>query len=297
VLPGIGGNAIMLDGISYFLIPGAIACNHINGNWLISTCENDSNGLITMHIEFNHGDFFGHWVFESAPYLSEFRRLKNIYPELKLHLPNMKMYKRLFLDYFGIPITDIISRLPPRGVIIVPQYSTSLVLPNELEYFKNILNRFGLSFPQQYQVPGYGFLILPRQSAESRVKTITGEDLSSLLDDVIAWFASSYIAHRVLHTDTITRLRDQIELIQSYNNLILLDGSALLVNGLFVINTTIHVVGNLCTEIQGTMFPKIQFNIDDIMSRGNSIVYYYDSADFIKRIELKFPQYHDKDAE
>ena len=93
------------------------------------------------------------------------------------------------------------------------------------------------------------------------------------------------INHYILNTDTITDLKDQIDLIEKSENIIINDGSALLINGLFAKNSNIYVCERLVTQGQSNIYPPMKNIINSIQNiNNNKIIYFPTEHDCIQRI-------------
>lgn len=60
--------------------------------------NNINNIQYYLIIDTKDYDAFGHWVFESAIYIPFYIKLKEIYPNIKIHLKSKKKFKDIFLN-------------------------------------------------------------------------------------------------------------------------------------------------------------------------------------------------------
>ena len=93
------------------------------------------------------------------------------------------------------------------------------------------------------------------------------------------------INHCILNTDNINNIKDQIELVEKSENIIIPDGSALLINGLFGKNSNIYVCDRLVTQGQCQTYPYMKNIINSIQNiNNNKIIYFPTEHDCIQRI-------------
>ena len=103
--------------------------------------------------------------------------------------------------------------------------------------------------------------------------------------NIINYLKDKNINHYILNTDTITDIKDQIDLIEKSENIIINDGSALLINGLFAKNSNIYVCERLVTQGQSNIYPPMKNIINSIQNiNNNKIIYFPTEHDCIQRI-------------
>lgn len=250
--------------------------------WIVDVEPHNSVKIPILIIDTTSHAAFCHWVFESAIYLPFFLILKKKYPKLKLHLTEYKTYKTLFCDYFQIQSSDIIYELEPNNICIFPLPVSSLNI-NRLD--RRWKNHFDYFIAQLSSLLGdmdgektISTIFLPRQTKENykaNDRTYNTVDISEHLMG-----ETDYI----LHTDTITELKTQMELVNSSKNMIVTGGSPYLVNGLFSRNSSIIVLDNLI-QYQMREFSKMKYVHDEICkhnhvvfipNRNNNTFYYND---------------------
>ena len=89
------------------------------------------------------------------------------------------------------------------------------------------------------------------------------------------------IPYSIYNTTGVSELSDQIEKIQHSRVIIIPDGSAFLVNGMYATNSIIYVVGRLCSKEQAMIYPQIAHILQMIESKN--IVYFFETdADCIE---------------
>ena len=220
-------------------------------------------------------DAFFHWVFEDCIYIEEYYKLKNEIPNLKIHIGNNRDFKRIFLKYLQVNPEDIVCNLEPINICYFPDTLHINSITKCKKYFdrtNNILDKYISYFaPQkkediQKTIP---ILYLPRQNKENFIGSnryyITQEieKLILLLDD----------RNKILNTDTITDLNDQINMIRSSYLIFVTDGSAALVNSSFAYNSHVIILGNYLMTIQCRDNLYFKLLMDKNKSRNLSLDY------------------------
>lgn len=224
----------------------------------------------------------GHWIYESGIYLSLFNILKKEYNNLKLVLKEEKTYKKLFCRYFNILDNSIIydTEINSNNLCIIPSPITALNLR------VNKSDLIELFFIEQHKLYNkreklYKYIVLPRQTKENYINT----ENTGKCYNIINYLKDKNINHYILNTDTITDIKDQIDLIEKSENIIIHDGSALLINGLFTKNSNIYVCERLVTQGQAQIYPYMKNIINSIQNiNNNKIIYFPTEHDCIQRI-------------
>jgi len=240
-----------------------------------------------------YNDAFGHWVFETAIYLFElFHILKSIYPNIKLLLKQKRDYKILFCKLFDISESDIVYDLPSINKCIFPspismlnqQIEASANLKMQMLRFFNYFKTIDISSNTTNE-----FLLMPRQLKENYVNNDRVVPFEVLIREVPT-LSNSVV---VLHTDTIFDLKHQIKFCRTASNIILVDGSALGVNGLFSLNKKIYVLGTHTKShcIDTNTFPKSRL-VNHLITNvnGNTVMFFntqHEIIDTIKHAVLK----------
>ena len=220
-----------------------------------------------------YDDAFGHWVYESAIYLSLFRRLRQkLYPNLKLHTKRPRRYKDLFYRFFGIAESDIVEseKLICPNTCIVPlpvsswnEKSICSVYKTYVdELFDVFAKKIGNCFPKMISV-----LLSPR----ARQENYAGNDRQIDVTDIIEKIRDTA---KILYTDQVQcLLDDQIRHIAAAKTVILMDGSAYYVNGLFAIDSQILVVGGCCVVQHNQEFPKMNYIHQKILEKNRAVCF------------------------
>ena len=219
--------------------------------FLIDGCENGS---------------FGHWVIESAVFLPLFKKLKSVYPIIKLHLLCSKQFKTLFLNHCNISQNDISYTLEPNNECFLPEPCT-ILNANKREYslhFRYIVDFFNSIRPEILPVKDIDILFLPRQTKENYVGNPRTHNTKEL-EDVILLMNNCY----VLHTDKLTELKEQINLILRAKNIIVTDGSPYIINSLISLNANIICIGD-AVQHQITVLTEMRM-IQSIIESSNKV--------------------------
>lgn len=216
---------------------------------------------------------FGHWHAESAIFLRYWSKLFSEYPNLQIVLKADRIYKRLALKAYNIPFERIIfggsDSLPCNNLCIFPP----LFLLNDMNLDVGTFSElWKLHILYLQEAAGVSVLVpktittlaLPRQTRENykpndRIIPGTRE-----LCEKVSRMEGGY----VLHTDDVTDLLEQVRIVASSQNIIVVYGSAFLVNGSLAVNSHINVI-----EKSHQPYPGIQSIISWINSRGNTVVY------------------------
>jgi hypothetical protein len=231
-----------IDGVKIYSVKNVINYKYHKSRYNILY----NNNIVTSEhkyflIDSINNEAFGHWVIESAVLLSVFKKLKSIYPMIKLHLLCSKNFKTLFLNHCNISQNDIIYTLEPNNECFLPEPFT--IFDNKPEYslhFRYVVDFFNSIRPDTLPVKDIDILFLPRQKKENYVSNNRTHNTKDL-EDVILLMNNCY----VLHTDKLTELKDQINFILRAKNIIVTDGSPYLINSLISLNANIICIGDV----------------------------------------------------
>jgi len=221
---------------------------------ITDTIETTSTTILFL-LDTPQHEAFGHWVFESAIYLPLLQKSQIKYNNLKIVSPLTVPYKKLFFDYFKITSNIIIPSIEEKNNIsYIPNFEIcSLNRGNYLQEYTDMLKLFLNFFTPSYQVLKYiNTLVLPRHKkfnfkiAERTVDTSDIENNLSLDGD-----------DKVFDSSSISTLNEQINMIRCAKNIIVPDGSAALVNGIFAINSKIIII---CGEWARMLFLQSYFS-------------------------------------
>lgn len=260
--------------VPLYKIPHVVKYHYASPGVVLLECGGTVPGEDTaaaLMIDTLYDDAFGHWVYESAIYLPMFRRLKTTrYPDLKLHSKRRRRYKTLFYDFFGISEVDIVYGEGENTTAIIPLPISAWNDKEPVsETYKHYVDEFFQVFcgvidtiPKSVSV-----LLSPRAKQEN----YAGNDRPIDVTEIERRLRSSAGA-TILHTDQVRDLTaDQIRHIAAAKTLILMDGSAYYVNGLFARKSEILVVGGCCVVQHNQEFPKMAYVHQKILAKENTV--------------------------
>lgn len=218
-------------------------------------------------VDLLHHDAFGHWVYESAVYLPLFRILKaRHFTTLKLLLKAPRRYKTLFLQHFSIAEGDVCYELGPGNACLFPSPVTAqndVQLCNAL--YEKLIENFMLEFQGEEGPRAYDYVVFPRQTLENYKPNDRTYDMTEVYASLVG------TRYAVVNTDDEHQLRDQIAAVRSAPNVVVTDGSPLLVNLMFGANQCFYVVGNITNN---TNYPKLKTIIQTACRLNrNTLVY------------------------
>ena len=209
-------------------------------------------------LDTDSNEAFGHWVYESAIYLPIYNLLKEQIPSLKLVLKCPKMYKTIFTTFFGI--TDIVYTLDTTSanVSYFPSPVSSLIVKEctnvNIAHLTDFMIHFYMyKLPQSVDDAQYDFLIMPRQKKENYAPNDRIINYSAICNFFETTKGYSY---KILHTDEVTDLKQQIRCIRNAKNIIVTDGSPLFCNMLFGINKTFYILDGTLSFLHTYEIPK-----------------------------------------
>jgi len=220
----------------------------------------------------------GHWIYESFIYIFMYICMKESNTSLKLFVGPYTNYKCIFCKHIGINTNDILYEYPSSGAnCFFPYPSLSLTQRSVNETHRSYIRALFMYFSSLHmpKVCTYTYTILPRQinfNYEFNNKKIP-------YNTIIPYIKKRGNLFTVLNTDELYDLSYQLNIIQSSKNIIVPDGSAFLLNGMFSRNSTLYVVGRLCTVEQGMLFPQIQYIYDQIIETNKNKVYFFEDED------------------
>lgn len=261
---------------SYKIVKNVISYDYKNyDTWDIATHDARDTGIeqIYMIIDTGGNDAFAHWITESAIYLLLFIDLKKIHPTLKLHLQCHKKYKMLFCEYFGIHKKDISLNLEPENMCIFPLPISALNKKTICHSYIKQIDAFVERIQSNITEKHINILVMPRQNKENYVGNDRVYDVSDILGKV-----SGDENNRVLNTDTIDTLQEQIDTVASSKNIILHGGAAYFVNGLISKNANMIVLDASHHIGQISEYPKLKY-VDYLIRMNNDVqdIQYYPS--------------------
>jgi len=212
---------------------------------------------------------FAHWIFDSATYLPLFNKLKKLFPTIKIVLFEARKYKSLVLKYFNIDETRIVYQFnTSNNICIFPQFYVNAIENNRVSIdFYSYMNKLFDVFNTPIIKKTTAILIMPRHETENNsiIKHyVNTQDIEKNL--LICPL------NKCINTSKLNSLQEQIDLITSSRVVIIPDGSASLVNGMFAKNSIIISLG-LTTYYQSfTDSHKIKIIIKKI-AQNNTFIY------------------------
>jgi hypothetical protein len=264
-------------------------CENTFNKWKVNKSDSNknkeypslSNIYMIIDTAFNAG--IAHWLYESAVFLSFFKDLQKIHPTIKIHLKINRRFKVIFLQLFNISEADISYSLEENNICYFIPPITSLNIKEILIFHRKYIKNLKENFDSLREEKGKNIdlLILPRQIKDNYN---IGFDFSPL-SKVISTLRQEGRELQLLNTDDINDIKDQITTIRSAKNIVLIDGAALLINGMFAYNSTIYVVTRNCTQAQSKEYPQMKYLLDLIEKNNKNILLYFDT-------EEKFLEYY-----
>lgn len=214
---------------------------------------------------------FGHWIYESAMYLTFFSELKTKYPELKILVKQnpKRSYKDLVFKslnihendiywleneeiddcktvYLNIPINNICINTKPHYMNTVQVKNITNFKKIMVEFRNTILRNLNITYPEEKTIE---HLFFPR----SKIENYVSNDRIINYENVYKWLeGKSYTEYDTVHNND---LKQQLELLVSSKNIFLDWGSSFLVNTLFCKNSTIFIINNVEWHAKYQPFP------------------------------------------
>ena len=214
-------------------------------------------------------DAFSHWVYECAIYLELYLNLKILYPELKLISGNRKKFKSLFYKFFKIDENDVFLSIDQtkNNQCFLPKPISCLNHKKNCREYEDLVKNFIKYFECCHVQKSLDFLLLPRQIKENFAPNDRKYDVTEIQNLI----ENETIKNsKVLNTDEIECLENQIKIVNKSKNIIVTDGSPFLVNGMFSNNSNIILIGNH-TQFQSSEYPKMKFLYQLIQNKNLSI--------------------------
>jgi hypothetical protein len=271
-----------IDGVKIYSVKNVINYKYHKSRYDILY----KNNIVTPEhkyflIESTGNEAFAHWVIESSILLSVFKKLKSLYPMIKLYLLCSKQFKTLFLNHCNISQNDISYTLEPNNECFLAEPFT--IFDNKPEYslhFRYVVDFFNSIRPDILPVKDIDILFLPRQTKENYISNNRTHNTKEL-EDVILLMNNCY----VLHTDKLTDLKDQINFILRAKNIIVTDGSPYLINSLISLNANIICIGDaVLSQILGFTEMKMIQSIIESSNKVHTVKYKNYTFESIKHL-------------
>lgn len=261
----------LVQGVSFYFVEN-VCLYEINNTTTVMTIEPTHKAADTnvyFVIDTLEENAFGHWVYESAVFLPYFHLFKARYPALKLVCHERKTYKYLFYKYFDISMNDIVYdiNIDCPNLCIFPETGMHLTIGYTTPQFEQILVQFCQEVQRRMPTdidPFIEYCIMPRQTKENYAPN----DRRVPFGEIYECFENLKIPYQIMETDKVDDLNDQIRAIQRARAIILVDGSALMVNGIFCKGKPIFVVGQTTYKTR-TLYPRMMLIVNMNQKRDN----------------------------
>jgi hypothetical protein len=248
--------------------------------------SNEANEYFIIDTIFHEA--FSHWIYESSIYLRTFLLLKQMNPSLKLHLLAEKGYKKLFCRFFGINESDIVYTIPTGvpNICYIPKYSKLIPRHESDDIYRGALKEL-FDFFSRYKteiINSVDICILPRQRKENYANNDRVVSINKLLGYLSE---SKKYTYDVVETDIIEDISDQIQRVRSSKYVILSDGAAYSVNGMFCRDQTILVLGSFSID-QESQHPRGKAILTKI-KENNSVIHFNSEEEIIQYLDKLYP--------
>lgn len=235
----------------------------------------------------NHNEYFiidtlfneavSHWIYESSIYLEAFNDLYKINNNIKLHFKTMKNYKKIICTYFGISENCIVYDIDstksntcyfPKYSKLIPRHLVDTNYRMNIEKLYTSFNKNTISAQKSVDI-----CLLPRQSKEN----YRPNDRVMSVNLLIYYLNNSKkYSFDILETDRIDSFIEQIQRVKAASIIIVPDGAAFAINGIFCKDKKILVIGKLTLQ-QDEEHPRGKFISSKI--REQNEVFYFDTEE------------------
>jgi len=227
--------------------------------------ENDTQPCEIYYIfDAPGGDAFGHWIFESFIFVEYFLEIKKLYPHIKIVTSNKKRYVYNFFKMLNIN-NDIVYSINNSNICFFsPLISLNDTNIDTLFFEHHIINFVDKICSYINTDTIYKTIFLPRNTKDNFIpndRIIYGSD--NIEEHIIQIGGTS------LNTYELNNIQLQLNIINSFTNIILDWGSSLLVNGIFLQNKNIIILDNYGLSYQ-LRFPAIS-TIYKFISKKNNL--------------------------
>lgn len=243
-------------------------------------CNLQKNNYFILEWDSNSSNAFAHWVYESCVYIPYYLELKRKIPSLKLYMTSKRKFKDIFLEYLGVDINDTVYSLELPNSCAVHDI---VCLPHDevTQEYKIVLDNFLNYFPKKYEKET-DILFMPRQLKENFIGnnrvyyTKNHEELILKINK----------NNKVLHTDNIEKLEDQIKMVQSSKKIIVTDGSPAAVNILFAKNSDVIILNDNLIKKQLNVQYVYKYIFEKIIEKNELCIEYTDNMSVESLIEF-----------
>ena len=267
------------NGYIYYKIEDVINYEFDRYNsWTVNIKNIDIKNAVNYYliIDTVGNEAFAHWVYESSIYIPLYHHLKKQYPDIKIVLKTKKDYKSLFLTYFNVNINDIVYNIDTNisNICFFPNPDSSMNYQKISDNWKKYVDILFESF-NECQNKIFDTSLLPRGKKENFMNIDRFHNLKDIEDSL----KKSQLSYNIMYTDNIIDLKDQIIGIQNSKKIIVTDGSAFLVNGMFCTPGTKIIVLGIVTPKQMN-YPKNKYIFDKIVKKC-SVIYIGEGPTFL----------------
>ena len=262
----------VVNGVNYYKSHTYHHDGGVDASWRINRDENASlseEQYFVFETEYSGG--FAHWIHECMIFIDTYITLKKEkYPNLKIVAVGDFNYKKIFFNFFNIPLTDVVpSIIPKRTCIFTPVICLMTLNKNLKDYFiektTTLFNTLTKDLDNTQNIP---ITFLPRQTRENfpvndrRITYIGIEEAVKNKEGV------------VYHTDLVKDLKEQMQIVRSSKVLICDYGSSFFVNGMFANNATIYVLYNMKNHEDYMLYGAVY----DIICSKNKVIFIFDGV-------------------
>jgi hypothetical protein len=201
------------------------------------------------------------------------------HPNAKILLASKKGFKIQILNFYGIAESQISTEVSAINYTVFLRPCTALNDLGEHKYFLSLLNDFSNKFNQIAKAKNFNndILLMPRQKIENFVFNDRQVDTSD-----IELFLSKVKNTSIFNTVHTPNFFHQINEVQSSKIILLVDGSAFLVNGFLARNSVIIVLGDNFVPEQRKIYEKKRL-ICDFIERNNAVMFIHSSNNVFTR--------------
>ena len=223
---------------------------------------------------------FAHWIYECAVYIPYYLELKKNIPTLKIYITNKKKFKDIFLEYLGVELNDIVYSIELPNTCVFHEF-ISLGLNFVSDEYKIVLDNFLNYFPKKYE-KDTNILFMPRQVKENYI----GNNRVYYTKDHEELILRINENNKILHTDNIEKLEDQIKMVQNSKIIIVTDGSPASVNILFANNCVVIVLNDNLLKKQLEIYGVYKYIVERIIQKNQVNIKYTENTSVHNLIDI-----------
>ena len=180
----------------------------------------------------------------------------------------------------GVELNDIVYSIELPNTCVFHEF-ISLGLNDVSKEYKIVLDNFLNYFPKKYE-KDTNILFMPRQVKENYIGnnrvyyTKDHEELILRIDQ----------NNKILHTDTIEKLEEQIKMVQNSKTIIVTDGSPALVNIIFVKNSLVIILNSNFVINHIKTYSLIKYIVERIVEKNEICIEYTENMSINSLIEI-----------